>query len=40
MGVIGALVAFVAGVGFGSLSLFGVKKDETHDAVYWRIMRR
>lgn len=40
MGIIGALVAFIAGVGSGLLSLFGVKKDETRDAVYWRIIRR
>lgn len=40
MGIIGALVAFIAGVGFGLLSLFGVKKDETRDALYWRIIRR
>jgi hypothetical protein len=40
MGVIGALVAFIAGAGLGLLSLFGARSDETRDAAYWRIFRR
>jgi hypothetical protein len=40
MRIIGAFVAFIAGVGSGLLSLFGAKKDETHDAEYWRIFKR
>jgi len=40
MGVIGATVAFIAGVGFGLLSLFGVRRDETRDAAYWRVFKR
>jgi hypothetical protein len=40
MGVIGALVAFVAGAGLGLLSLFGVRRDGTRDAAHWRVFRR